>query len=135
MKSSLKIFLVLAVFCLGVTVLTLGKDKRGPVSGTWACVAHGSDRGDINYTYNLVQLEEKVTGNFSDNSDGGPKADIKDGVYKDKKLSFTFDAYDGTVTVTGAIAKAGGLSGAWKHYGGGEGTWECTKGAPKAAAK
>ena len=135
MNWSVKKFLVLAIFCLGAGLLAFGKDKPGPVSGTWACVAHGTDQGDINYTYNLVQAGEKITGNFSDNADSSQKADIKDGVYKDKKLSFAFDAYNGTVTVTGAFAKAGAMSGNWTHSGGGQGTWECTKGAAKSAVK
>lgn len=135
MKKSLKLLLVLAMFCLGASLLAMGKGKPGPVSGTWACVAHGTDQGDIDYTYNLVQAGEKVTGNFSDNADSSQKADIKDGVYKDKKLNFAFDAYNGTVTVTGALAKAGAMNGNWAHSGGGQGTWECTKGAPKSAAK
>lgn len=134
MKRSLKMVPVIAVFCLGVSFLAFGKGKPGPVSGTWACVAHGTDQGDIHYTYNLAQDGEKVTGNFSEDSDSGQKADIKDGSYQDKKLNLSFDAYNGTVTITGTMPKKGALSGSWTHSGGGEGTWECTKGAPKSAA-
>jgi hypothetical protein len=133
MKKLLKMFLAIAVFSLGAAMLTLGKGKSGPVSGTWACVAHGTDQGDIDYTYNLAQDGGTVTGSFSENSNAGQKADIKDGSYKDKKLSFSFDAYNGTVTITGTLAKKAAMSGSWTHSSGGEGTWECTKGAPRAS--
>jgi hypothetical protein len=135
MKRMLKMVLVPVVFCLGVNVLALGKDKPGPVSGTWVCVAHGSEQGDIHYTFNLLQNEDKVTGNFAENSDSGQKADIKDGSFKDKNLKMEFDAYEGTVTVTGTMAKKDEMSGNWTHSGGGEGTWECSKSAPNAAGK
>jgi len=135
MKRMLKMALVFAVFCLGVTLLALGKDKPGPVSGTWVCVAHGSDQGDIHYTFNLLQTEDKVTGKFAENADSGQKADIKEGSFKDKNLKMEFDAYEGTVSITGSMAKKGEMSGNWTHSGGGQGTWECTKGAPAAAAK
>ncbi len=135
MKRTLKRALVLAVFCLGLSILALGKDKPGPVTGAWVCVAHGAQQGDISYTYNLVQIGEKVSGNFAENSDSGQKADIKDGSYKDKKLNMEFDSYGGTVTITGTMPKKGAMNGNWTHSGGGEGTWECTKGAAKAAGK
>lgn len=135
MKRSLKMLLVLAVFCLGASLLALPKGKSGPVSGAWACVAHGTDQGDINYTYNLQETGDKVSGTFSDDVDGGQKAEITDGTYKDKKLNLSFEAHQGTVTITGTITKKGVMSGNWTHSGGAEGTWDCTKGAPKAAAK
>ncbi|HLY62148.1 MAG TPA: hypothetical protein VKV95_15510 [Terriglobia bacterium] len=135
MNKLFKAFLVLAIFCLGASLPAIGKDKPGPVSGTWACVAHGTDQGDINYTYNLVQAGEKITGSFAEVSDSGEKADIKDGSYKDKKLNLSFDAHNGTVTITGALAKAGAMTGNWSHSGGAQGTWDCTKGAPKPASK
>lgn len=135
MKRNLKLMMVLAIFCLGMNVLALGKEKPGPATGSWVCVAHGTENGDINYTYNLVQIGDKISGNFAENSDSGQKADIKDGSYKDKKLNMEFDAYGGTVTITGTMPKKGAMNGNWTHSGGGQGTWDCTKGAPKAASK
>ena len=135
MKRTLKMVLVAAIFCLGVNVLALGKDKPGPVSGSWVCVAHGSDQGDIRYTFNLLQHEDKVTGHFAENSDSGHQADIKDGSFKDKNLKMEFDAYEGTVSITGRMPRKGAMSGNWTHSGGGQGTWECTKGAPSATGK
>ncbi|HEV2352551.1 MAG TPA: hypothetical protein VG028_22175 [Terriglobia bacterium] len=134
-RSLIKMSLVFAAFCLGASLVALGKGKHGPVSGTWACVAHGTDQGDINYTYQLVQDGEKVTGSFSENSDSGQNADIKDGSFKAKKLNMSFEAYNSTVTITGTMPKKGALGGNWTHSGGAEGTWECTKSAPKAAAQ
>lgn len=135
MKRTLNVVLVIAAFCFGTSVMSLGKDKPGPLTGAWVCVAHDTDQGDINYTYNLVQIGEKVSGNFAENSDSGQKADIKDGSYKDKKLNMEFDAYGGTVTITGAMPKKGAMSGNWTHSGGSQGTWDCTKGSAKAARK
>jgi hypothetical protein len=135
MKRTLKLMMLLAVFCLGVNVLALGKDKPGPVTGSWVCVAHGTENGDISYTYNLVQIGDKISGNFAENSDSGQKADIKDGSYKDKKLNMEFEAHGGTVTITGTMPKKGTMNGNWTHSGGGEGTWECTKGAANTTSK
>jgi hypothetical protein len=131
MKRSLKTALVLAVLCMGLSILAFGKDKPGPMTGTWVCLAHGSQQGDISYTYNLVQIGEKVSGNFAENSDAGQKADIKDGSYKDKTLNMAFEAYGGTVTITGTMTKRDVISGKWTHSGGDEGTWDCTKGSAK----
>jgi len=135
MKKTLIVVLVLAAFCFGTSVLSLGKDKPGPLTGVWVCVAHGAEQGDINFTYNLVQIGEKVSGNFAENSDSGEKADIKDGSFKDKKLDMVFDAYGGTVTITGTMPKKDAMSGNWTHSGGGQGTWDCTKGSAKAPSK
>jgi hypothetical protein len=135
MKKSKVTIPALAMICLGASLLTFGKDKPGPVSGTWACVAHGTDQGDINYTYNLLQAGEKITGTFSESADDSQKAEIRDGSYKDKKLNFIFDAHNGTVTITGAFAKAGAMSGSWSHSGGSQGTWDCSKGEAKTASK
>lgn len=115
MKRMLRRALVAAVFCLGVNALALGKDKPGPASGTWVCVGHQAGQGDVHFTFNLMQHEDKVTVNFAETSDSGPKADIKDGSFKDKKLKMEFDAYDGTVSITGTMAKKGEMGGDWKH--------------------
>jgi hypothetical protein len=135
MNRWLKLVLVIAVFCLGASVLALGRPKRGPLSGAWACVAHGTDQGDINYSYNLTQAGDKVTGTFSEESDAGEKADITDGSYKDKKLDMTFEAHNGTVTITGTMTRKGTMSGSWTHSAGAQGTWDCTKASSKTASK
>ena len=131
MNRKLEMLLALVFFCLGLGGAAFGKEKKGPVSGTWACVAHGTGQGDIEYTFNLTQANEKVTGSFSSSEE---KADITDGTFKDKKLELHFDAYGGAVTIKGASAKKGEMSGEWTHSGGGQGPWEC-KASPAVPGK
>jgi methyl coenzyme M reductase alpha subunit len=135
MTKSLKMVLVLAVCCMGASLMSQGKTKPGPLSGTWACVAHDTDQGDISYTYTLTQDGDGVTGSFSETSDSGEKANITGGSYKNKKLNMEFEAHNGTVTITGTMAKKDVMNGTWTHSGGAEGTWECTRGASRMAAK
>jgi hypothetical protein len=116
-----------------VSVLALGRGRQGSVSGTWVCIGHGAPQGDVPYTFNLMRNKDKITGNFAEIS--GLQADIKDGSFKDKKLTMGFDAYGGTVTMTGTMAGRGEMSGNWTFSGGADGTWECTKSAPNAAGK
>ena len=127
MKKNLRILTAVAVVCLGLSV-TSAKDP-GPVSGTWSCVGHSEQSGDTPFTFTLTQVGDKVNGKFeatpSDPSRSAEKADIKDGTYKDKKLDLQFDAYDGTVSITGSVSGKGQLSGKWTHSGGDQGTWEC----------
>jgi len=133
MKKSLRILFSLGIVCLASAGLAVGKAKPGPVAGTWVCVAHGAEQGDIFYTFVLTQEKDKVAGSFFDHSQPGNNADIKDGSFKDKKLELHFDSYGGTVSVSGRLAKKGKMSGDWTHSGSGKGTWECTKSAPGEA--
>ena len=135
MTKSIKFGLVMALFCFGISLASQGKTRPGPLSGTWACVAHDTDQGDIAYTYTLKQDGDQVTGSFAETSASGEKADIKDGSYKNKKLNMEFEAHNGTVSITGTMTKKGAMNGNWTHSGGGEGTWECTQGASKLTAK
>jgi len=135
MTKSLRIVLSLAMLCIASAGLAAGKGKPGPVAGTWACVAHGAEPGDIFYTFVLTQEKDKVAGSFFDHSEPSNNADIKDGSFKDKKLELHFDSYGGSVSINGTLAKKGKMSGDWTHSGGGKGTWECTKGAPGEANK
>jgi len=132
MKKKLYVPAVAAIVCFGLSVVS-GKEPA-PISGAWSCVGHSAQSGDVTFTFTLTQAGEKVRGTFeatpSDPSQAGEKADIKDGTYKDKKLELHFDAYDGTVGVTGSLSGKGQMSGDWTHSGGDQGTWEC-----KAASK
>ena len=124
-KRNLEILVVLAVVCFGLSALAAGKDQPVPVSGTWACVAHGADEGDTQFTFNLTQDGDKVTGHFEEASSFGEKAEITYGSFKDQKLEMHFDAHEGTAAITGTLTKKGEMSGTWSHSSGGQGTWEC----------
>jgi hypothetical protein len=137
MKKNLCILAVVTTLSLGVSV-ALAKDS-GPVSGTWSCVGHSTQSGDTPFTFTLTQVGEKVSGKFeaapSDPSESAEKADITDGSYKDKKLDLHFDAYDGTIGITGSVSGKGQLSGNWTHSNGDQGTWECKKDGAEGASK
>ena len=137
MKRNLHIVSVAAIFCLAFSAVS-AKDA-GSVSGTWSCLGHSTQSGDTPFTFNLTQMGEKVTGKFeaapSDPSESAEKADITDGTYSNGKLDFHFDAYDGTIAITGSLGEKGQLSGNWTHSSGDQGTWECKKGAAPAASK
>lgn len=108
-------------------------DTKAPVSGTWSCVAHGTGQGDMEYTFNLNQSAEQVTGNFTaPSSDGGNEShDVKDGSFKAGKLTLHFEDDDGTIDVTGGLDGKDAMKGDWTQGNGG-GTWDCKRGAAAA---
>ncbi len=109
---------------------------KGPVAGTWSCVAHGTDAGDMNYTFNLAQTGEQVTGNFTAASpDGGNEShDVQNGSFKSGRLEMHFADDDGTIDVTGALDGNDALKGDWSQ-GDTKGTWECKRAAAVAPSK
>jgi len=135
MRERMAMLLGLAL-AAGLTGAASAQAKQGPVAGTWACTAHGTDQGDMQYTFNLKQAAEKVTGNFTAPSPDGSTAthDVKSGSFKAGKLDLQFDDEGGTIDVTGGMSGKAAMKGDWTHSGGQSGTWECTRG-PAAAAK
>lgn len=129
---NLGIFFLLIVFNFGLAGAAAGKQKKGAVSGTWACVAHGTGQGDIPYTLNLTEARGKVTGSFAATA-SGENAEISDGSFKAKKLDLHFDAYGGPASITGTVTKKGEMSGTWTHSSGGQGTWDCKRSATAAS--
>ena len=130
MRVRFGVLLVTSVFVLALGGgLATAKDK-GPVSGTWSCVAHGTGNGDMNYTFNLEQTPSQVTGNFTAASpDGGTEThDVKSGSYKDGKLDLHFEDEQGTIDVTGSLDGKDAMKGNWSHGDQG-GTWDCKRGS------
>ncbi|HUI42836.1 MAG TPA: hypothetical protein VL523_12790 [Terriglobia bacterium] len=110
--------------------------KQGPVAGTWACVAHGTGNGDMEYTFNLKQAAAEVTGNFTAPSpDGTPtKHEVKSGSFRAGKLALHFDDDNGTIDVTGGVSGKDAMKGDWTQGEAG-GTWECKRGTAAATSK
>ena len=129
-----------ALLMATVSALALGglASAKGPVSGTWSCVAHGTGNGDFDYTFNLEQTPTQVTGNFTGASqDGGTEThNVKSGSFKDGKLELHFEAEQGeqgTIDVTGGLDGKDAMKGNWSHGDQG-GTWECKRGSAAAPA-
>jgi hypothetical protein len=127
--------LVTSIFVLALGGLATAKTK-GPVSGTWSCVAHGTEAGDLQYTFNLEQTGEQVTGNFTAASpDGGNEThDVQNGSFKSGHLEMHFEPEnDPTIDVTGALDGNDAMKGDWSQ-GDTKGTWECKRGSAATPA-
>jgi len=135
MRMRFGILLVTSVFVLAVGGLASGQTKAS-VAGTWSCVAHGTESGDMPYTFNLTLTGEQVTGSFTAESpDGGNESkDVQNGSFKSGRLEMHFADDDGTIDVTGALDSDDALKGDWSQ-GDTKGTWECKRGAAAASAK
>lgn len=135
MRMRFGAFLVTSIFVLAITGLASPKEK-GPVAGTWSCVAHGTGNGDMQYTFNLEQAAEQVTGNFTAPTPDGTNQshEVKSGSFKDGKLALHFEEEDGTIDVTGALDGKDAMKGDWTQGDQG-GTWECKRGAAAASSK
>lgn len=125
--------LVTSIFVMALGGLASGQTK-GSVAGTWSCVAHGTDAGDMPYTFNLTQAGEHVTGNFTAASPDGSNEshDVQNGSFKSGRLEMHFGDDDGTIDVTGALDGKDALKGDWSQ-GDTKGTWECKRGAAAAS--
>jgi hypothetical protein len=128
--------LVTGAFVLGLTGLAFAGAKQGPVEGAWSCVAHNTGEGDMEYTFNLAQAAEQVTGNFTAPAADGTQAshDVKNGSFKNGKLELHFDDEDGTIDVTGGLDGKDAMKGDWSQ-GDASGTWDCKRGRVKAPGK
>jgi len=126
--------LVTSIFVLAISGLALGQTK-GPVAGTWSCVAHGTEAGDMPYTFNLTQSGEQVMGNFTAASpDGGNEShDVQNGSFKGGHLEMHFVPDNGpTIDVTGALDGSDAMKGDWSQ-GDTKGTWDCKRGTAAAS--
>jgi len=130
MRARFEILLAASAFVLALAGRAFAGPKQGPVAGTWLCVAHSTERGDMEYTLNLTQAAEQVTGNFTAPNPNGTTAslDVKNGSYKDGKLELHFDDSDGTIDVTGGLDGKHTMKGNWTQGDHG-GTWECKRGS------
>ena len=130
MRVRFDVLLVACMCVLGSADLAFAGAKEGPVAGTWSCVAHNTGHGDLEYTFNLTQEAEQVTGNFTAPTPDGTTAshDVKNGSYRAGKLELHFDEEDGTIDVTGGLDGKDAMKGNWAQGDQG-GTWECKHGS------
>lgn len=102
--------------------LAIAKDRRGPVTGTWDCQAHGGSQGDMAFTLYLQQNKENVDGSIS--SPIG-SVQLSSGTFKRNMLEIHLDTPQGNYTYMGKFSK-GALSGNWSSDND-KGTWEGKK--------
>src|SRR5271157_3607478 len=118
---------------IGITVLfavslAVAKDKKGPMTGTWDCQAHGGSQGDTSFTLYLQQDKETVDGSISSPMGG---TQISSGTLKKNMLEIHLDTPQGNYVLMAKFSK-GTLSGTWSSDND-KGTWEGKKQA--AASK
>lgn len=101
------------------------KAKPGPLTGTWECMAHGGQQGDIPFTLLLDQAGETVTGSVSSPMGG---TEISAASYKNKTLNIEIDTPDGSYVLTAKL-KQGKLIGDWSNQSQ-KGTWQGNKQDP-----
>ncbi|HKS96227.1 MAG TPA: hypothetical protein VJV74_08840 [Terriglobia bacterium] len=124
-RTSLILAISLAV--LGLASLALSADgakpKAAPLTGTWQCTSHGGPNGDMEFTLQLEQNSEDVTGSV-DSPLGS--ADLTSASFKKNKLEIHIDTPDTKYLLT-ADYKKGQLTGEWSTDANLKGTWEGKK--------
>ena len=105
-----------------LTSLAAAKDRKGPLTGTWDCQAHGGSRGDMALTLYLQQNKELVDGSIS--SPIGA-TQISSGTFKRNMLEIHVDTPEGAYVLMARLSK-GALSGTWSSDAE-KGTWEGKK--------
>lgn len=113
------------------TAFSLAQEKPStprPITGTWTCLSHGGADGDSNFTLDLQQDGEKVSGSI-DSPQGG--MDITSGTFKDDTLEIDLDTPQGSYVIKGKL-KDGQLTGNVTLDAKPHATWEGKKEAPPA---
>jgi hypothetical protein len=116
---------VLIGICLALlfaTSLAMGKERKGGLTGTWDCQAHGGPQGDMAFTLYLKVNNETVDGSIS--SPLGA-TQITSGTLHRYQVELHFDLPQGSYTLMGKMEK-GKLSGGWSLESD-KGLWEGTK--------
>lgn len=116
------IFMLVGLAALWAPSLAIGKDKEGPITGTWSCQSKGGSEGDMPFTLYLQQTEEKVDGSVSSPLGG---TQISSGTFKDATLEIHIDSPEGDYVLIAKFDK-GALSGTWSHNDD-KGSWEGAK--------
>ena len=110
----------LAILC-GASLLT-AKEKRGVMTGTWDCQAHGGSQGDMAFTLYLQQNKENIDGSISSPIGG---TQISSGTFKRNMLEIHLDTPQGAYVLMAKFEK-GKLSGTWSSDSD-KGIWEGKK--------
>ena len=121
MKRNL-IYIGICLTVLCAASMAMAKDKKGPMTGTWDCQAHGGSQGDKAFTLFLQQNKETVDGSISSPIGG---TEISSGTFKRNMLEIHLDTPQGNYTLMGKFEK-GKLSGTWSSDND-KGVWEGKK--------
>ena len=113
----------LCVLALGITLYGQSKANTSPIAGTWNCVAHGGENGDVPFTLYLAHSSEGYTGTVS-----APQgdADLTTVTFEDNQLKITIDTNENNYTLT-ATLDSGKLAGEWSVDSQKKGSWEGKK--------
>jgi hypothetical protein len=98
--------------------------SREPMTGTWQCVAHGGQNGDIPFTLHMEQHGPKHIYGWVTAQQG--TADLTTGSRKGNHFQIEIDTDENQYTLTG-ILEDSQLSGTWKQNGQEKGPWEGKK--------
>jgi hypothetical protein len=116
------VYVGIGIALLTVFTLGFGKDKKGVMTGTWDCQAHGGSQGDMAFTLYLQQNKETVDGSISSPIGG---TQISSGTFKRNMLEIHLDTPQGAYVLMAKLEK-GKLSGTWSSDND-KGIWEAKK--------
>lgn len=121
-----------ALCCLGVLTVAAknaqaaqsNQADAATLNGTWQCVSHGGDQGNMNFTLTFQQNGQDISGHVS--SQLGD-ADFSSGTFKNNHLHFVIQGDSDSYNLN-ADYKGGKLTGTWATtVSGHKGTWEGQK--------
>lgn len=121
MKRKL-IYISLGIMLLFAASLALAREKKGPMSGTWDCEAHGGSQGDMSFTLSMQQNKEVVDGSISSPIGG---TQFSSGTFRRNMLEIHLDTPQGNYSLMAKFEK-GKLSGTWASDSD-KGVWEGKK--------
>jgi len=129
------IYSVLGLSLVLAASVMVGRDRRGPMSGTWNCQAHGGSQGDMVFTLFLQQNGETVDGSISSPIGG---TQITSGTFRKNMLEIHLDTPQGAYSLMAKYAKGKLTQGVWSTDND-RGIWEGTKqaggGTPASASQ
>lgn len=119
-KTILILSVCLAFGCL--PILAAGAaNSQVSLNGSWQCVSHGGDQGNMPFTLTFEQSGQDISGHVS--SQLGD-ADFADGTFKNNHLHFVIQGDSDSYTLD-ADYKDGNLTGTWStSVSKNKGSWE-----------
>ncbi|MCL5005159.1 MAG: hypothetical protein M1404_01385 [Acidobacteria bacterium] len=94
-----------------------------PLTGTWQCVAHGGENGNVPFTLHIQQSAESITGWVT--AEQG-STDLTSVSLTDNHVKIEIDTEEDQYKLTAAF-KDGHLNGTWEQNGQEKGAWEGKK--------
>jgi len=119
----LAIIPILCVLALGVTLYAQDKANNSPLVGSWNCVAHGGENGDVPFTLYLDQNGDELSGSVSAPQGSTGLSSVS---FKDNHLKITIETAEHDYVLTATLA-GGKLAGKWSLDGQQKGSWEGKK--------